>query len=48
MIFDQLPGAATWIGAVIVVAAAVFTIYRETRRKQNPDAGPAARSTGET
>ena len=33
LIFDQLPGVATWIGAAIVVAAAVFMIYRETRRK---------------
>ena len=33
LIFDQLPGMSTWFGAVIVVAAAIFTIYRETRRK---------------
>ena len=33
LIFDQLPGISTWFGAVIVVAAAIFTIYRETRRK---------------
>jgi drug/metabolite transporter (DMT)-like permease len=33
LVFEQLPGIATWIGAAIVVAAAVFTIYRETRRK---------------
>jgi drug/metabolite transporter (DMT)-like permease len=34
LIFDQLPGMATWFGAAIVVAAAIFTIYRETRRKR--------------
>jgi drug/metabolite transporter (DMT)-like permease len=33
LIFDQLPGISTWFGAVIVVGAAIFTIYRETRRK---------------
>ena len=33
LVFDQLPGTSTWFGAVIVVAAAIFTIYRETRRK---------------
>jgi drug/metabolite transporter (DMT)-like permease len=33
LIFDQLPGMSTWFGAVFVVAAAIFTIYRETRRK---------------
>jgi drug/metabolite transporter (DMT)-like permease len=33
LIFDQLPGMSTWFGAVIVVAAAIFTIYREMRRK---------------
>ena len=33
LVFDQLPGMSTWFGAVIVVAAAIFTIYRETRRK---------------
>ena len=33
LVFDKLPGLPTWFGAVIVVAAAIFTIYRETRRK---------------
>jgi drug/metabolite transporter (DMT)-like permease len=34
LIFDQLPEAETWLGASIVIAAAIFMIYRETRRKQ--------------
>jgi hypothetical protein len=25
---------STWFGAAIVIAAAIFTIYRETRRKR--------------
>ena len=33
LVFVQLPGMSTWFGAVIVVAAAIFTIYREMRRK---------------
>ncbi len=33
LVFGHLPGAPTWIGASIVIAAAIFTIYRETRRK---------------
>ena len=32
LVFDQLPGVPTWIGAAIVIAAAIFMIYRETRR----------------
>lgn len=34
LVFGDFPGASTWIGAAIVVAAAIFTIYRETRRKR--------------
>jgi drug/metabolite transporter (DMT)-like permease len=34
LVFDQFPGLPTWIGAAIVVAAAVFMIYREARRKR--------------
>jgi drug/metabolite transporter (DMT)-like permease len=33
LVFDQFPGGSTWFGATIVVAAAIFMIYRETRRK---------------
>ena len=34
LIFDQFPGGSVWFGALIVVAAAIFMIYRETRRKR--------------
>lgn len=40
LVFDQLPGVPTWLGAGIVVAAAIFTIYRETRRKRALTAAP--------
>ena len=33
-LFDQLPGMSTMVGAVIIVAAAVFTVQRESRRKK--------------
>ncbi len=32
LVFGHFPGVPTWIGASIVIAAAIFTIYRETRR----------------
>ena len=35
LIFDQFPGPSTWIGAALVIAAAIFMIYRETRRKRD-------------
>lgn len=33
-LFGNLPHASTLLGAIIIVAAAVFTIHRESRRKQ--------------
>ena len=32
--WTSFPGLPTWIGAGIVVAAAIFMIYRETRRQR--------------
>lgn len=32
LVFGNFPGAPTWIGASIVISAAIFVIYRETRR----------------
>ena len=34
LVFGHVPGAPTWLGASIVVAAAVFTIYRAARRNR--------------
>jgi len=34
LVFNQFPGPSTWFGSAIVIAAAIFTIYRETRRKR--------------
>jgi drug/metabolite transporter (DMT)-like permease len=41
MIFDQFPGESIWLGAAIVVAAAIFMIYRETQRKREWTAAPS-------
>ena len=41
LVFSHFPGAPTWIGAGVVIAAAIFTIYRETRRKRRVTAEPS-------
>jgi len=48
LLFDQLPQLTTWIGAGIIVAAAVFTVYREARRKQNLTRAPGGRGFNST
>lgn len=42
-LFQQLPQATTWIGAAIIILAAVFTVYREAKRNQNLTSAPATR-----
>jgi len=42
LVFEQFPGLPTWIGAAIVVAAAIFTIYREARRQRALHTVPSA------
>ena len=37
LVFNQFPGLSTWFGAAIVIAAAIFTIYREAWRKRGWD-----------
>lgn len=44
LVFEQFPGLPTWIGAAIVVAAAIFTIYREARRQRGLHTVPSAAS----
>jgi len=38
LVFDQFPGPPTWVGATLVIAAAIFMIYRESRRKRDQTA----------
>jgi drug/metabolite transporter (DMT)-like permease len=40
LFFQQLPQMTTWIGAAIIVAAAVFTVYRESQVKQTITRAP--------
>jgi len=40
LVFGHFPGLPTWVGAAIVIAAAIFTIYRETRRKRGGKSAP--------
>jgi drug/metabolite transporter (DMT)-like permease len=44
LIFDQFPGGSIRLGATIVVAAAIFMIYRETQRKREWTAAPSGNS----
>jgi len=46
LVFDHFPGLPTWTGAGIVIAAAVFTIYRETRRKRGWNAVAGGNESG--
>jgi len=48
MLFDQLPQLSTWIGAGIIVAAAVFTVFREARREQILTRAPGGRGFNNT
>lgn len=44
ILFSELPGFSTWVGAGIITVASVYTVYRERRRKQLLASDPAARS----
>ncbi len=43
LVFSTLPGPATWAGAGIIVAASVYTIWREARKKQDLTRSPGGR-----
>ena len=42
IVFGHIPGTPTWIGASIVVAAAVFTIYRAAKHRRSSAGFPRA------
>ena len=46
LIFSTLPGMSTWVGALIIVAAAVYTVWREGRRNQRLSRSPEGRGYG--
>ena len=43
LVFATLPTVATWVGASIVVAASIYTIWRESRRRQALASSPDGR-----
>lgn len=43
LVFSNLPGFWTWVGAGIVVAAAIYTIQREARNRQELTQSPVGR-----
>ena len=43
LMFSNLPGQQTWIGAAIIIAASIYTIQREAKRKQSLVRGPQGR-----
>ena len=43
LLFSQLPGVATWVGAGIIVLASIYTVHRESRRKKLLASDPVAR-----
>lgn len=44
LLFDQLPGVYTWLGAFIIICASIFTVHREAKRKQQLARSPYGRS----
>lgn len=46
LLFAQLPATSTWVGAVIIVLASIYTVHREAKRRQNLARGPDGRGFG--
>lgn len=42
-VFSTLPGITTWIGSAIIVAASIYTVWREGNKKQSLTRSPAGR-----
>lgn len=43
LLFAELPSISTWMGAGIIILASIFTVHRESRRKQQLAGGPDGR-----
>lgn len=48
ILFQQLPQFSTWIGAGIIIFAAIFTVHRESKRKQTITRAPGGRGFNNT
>ncbi|MCB1384336.1 MAG: DMT family transporter [Nitratireductor sp.] len=42
--FSTLPGTTTWVGSIVIVAASIYTIWREAQRKLELNRSPAGRN----
>ncbi|MFK7893547.1 MAG: DMT family transporter [Granulosicoccus sp.] len=43
LLFSELPGISTWVGAAIIILASIYTVHRETKRKQRLASDPKVR-----
>lgn len=43
LLFSELPGLGTWVGAGIIVSASIYTVHRESKRRQRLASGPGGR-----
>jgi drug/metabolite transporter (DMT)-like permease len=43
ILFSELPSASTGVGAAIIVLASIYTVHRESKRKQELASGPNGR-----
>ena len=43
LLFSTLPGTYTWIGAIIIVGASIYTVQRERVNKQTLSRSPEGR-----
>jgi drug/metabolite transporter (DMT)-like permease len=43
ILFSELPSISTWVGAAIIVLASIYTVHRESKRKQKLANGPNGR-----
>jgi len=43
LVYETLPGTATWIGASVIVAASIYSIWREARVNQQLTRSPGGR-----
>jgi len=43
ILFQELPSASTWVGAAIIILAAVYTVHREQKKKRRLASDPLSR-----
>ncbi|MFK8077224.1 MAG: DMT family transporter [Granulosicoccus sp.] len=43
LLFSELPAVSTWVGAGIIILASIYTVHRETKRKQHIASAPNGR-----